>query len=137
MPDLYPVPLTLEGSCVLHQMLRIRWREWREYAPTARRILAEAAPVLEQMESRQSAAYSMLGQKSGDLMLIHFRENFDALKQVELDLASTPLWDFVEPVRSYVSVVELGLYESSVKLFRALQERGVEPHTPEWDQEVA
>ena len=134
---LYPVPLTLEGSCVLHQMLRIRWKEWREYAPTARRILSESAPMLEKLENSGSAAYSMLGHKSGDLMLIHFRESFDALKQVELDLAATALWDFVEPVRSYVSVVELGLYESSVKLFRALQERGVEPNTPEWDKEVA
>src|ERR1041384_4425880 len=133
---LYPVPLTLEGSAVLHQMLRIRWKEWREYAPTAHRILAETAPLLQQMEAAGSAAYSMLGQKAGDIMLIHFRNNFEELKQVELDLASTHLWDFVEPVRSYVSVVELGLYESSVKVFRALQEPGVEPNTPEWNQEV-
>jgi chlorite dismutase len=86
------------------------------------------------MEKEQSAAYSMLGHKAGDIMLIHFRDSFDALKQVELDLASTALWDFVEPVRSYVSVVELGLYESSVKLFRSLQERGVEPQSEEWNK---
>ena len=134
---LYPVPLTLEGSSVLHQMLRFRWSEWRKCAPAARReVLAQSAPVLQPMESAQTAAYSMLGHQAGDLMLIHFRDSFDALKQVELDLASTPLWDFVEPVRSYVSVVELGLYESSVKLFRSLQERGIEPNTPEWNQEV-
>jgi len=134
---LYPVPLTLEGSSVLHQMLRFRWSEWRKCAPAARReVLAQSAPVLQPMESAQTAAYSMLGHQAGDLMLIHFRDSFDALKQVELDLASTPLWDFVEPVRSYVSVVELGLYESSVKLFRSLQERGIEPNTPAWNKEV-
>ena len=134
---LYPVPLTLEGSSVLHQMLRFRWNEWRKCAPAARHeVLARSAPVLQPMESAQTAAYSMLGHQAGDLMLIHFRDSFDALKQVELDLASTPLWDFVEPVRSYVSVVELGLYESSVKLFRSLQERGIEPNTPEWNKEV-
>jgi chlorite dismutase len=134
---LYPVPLTLEGSSALHQMLRIRWSEWRKCAPAARReVLAQSAPVLQPMESAQTAAYSMLGHQAGDLMLIHFRDSFDALKQVELDLASTPLWDFVEPVRSYLSVVELGLYESSVKLFRSLQERGIEPNTPEWNKEV-
>ena len=119
---LYPVPLTLEGSSVLHQMLRFRWNDWRKYAPAARRqVIAESAPAFERLESANSAAYAMLGHKAGDLMLIHFRDGFDALKQVELDLASTPLWDFVEPVRSYVSVVELGLYESSVKLFRDLR----------------
>ena len=134
---LYPVPLTLEGSSVLHQMLRFRWSEWRKCALAARReVLAQSAPVLQPMESAQTAAYSMLGHQAGDLMLIHFRDSFDALKQVELDLASTPLWDFVEPVRSYVSVVELGLYESSVKLFRSLQERGIEPNTPAWNKEV-
>jgi chlorite dismutase len=134
---LYPVPLTLEGSSVLHQMLRFRWSEWRKCALAARReVLAQSAPVLQPMESAQTAAYSMLGHQAGDLMLIHFRDSFDALKQVELDLASTPLWDFVEPVRSYVSVVELGLYESSIKLFRSLQERGIEPNTPAWNKEV-
>jgi chlorite dismutase len=134
---LYPVPLTIEGSSVLHQMLRLRWSEWRKLAPTARReVIARSAPVLEQMEAANSAAYSMLGHKAGDLMLIHFRSSFDELKQAELDLASTPLSDFLEPVRSYVSVIELGLYESSVKLFRTLQDRGIESGTPEWNKEV-
>ena len=134
---LYPIPLTLEGSSVLHQMLRFRWNDWRKLAPDARaRVMAATAPVLARMESSNSAAYSMLGHKAGDLMLLHFRDSFDALKQAELDLATTPLWDFLEPVHSYLSVVELGLYESSVKLFRSLQERGIAPHTPEWNREV-
>src|SRR6185437_15438675 len=89
--ELYPVPLTLEGSSVLHQMLRFRWSEWRKLAPTARRrVLADSAPVLGRMESVNSAAYAMLGHKAGDLMLIHFRDGFDALKQAELELTSTP-----------------------------------------------
>ena len=135
--ELYPVPLTLEGCSVLHQMLRFRWSEWRKLAPAARRqVVGESAPVLERLELANSAAFSMLGHKAGDLMLVHFRDSFDALKQAELELASTPLWDLIEPVRSYVSVVELGLYDSSVKLFRALQERGVEPNSPEWNKEV-
>lgn len=135
--ELYPVPLTLEGSSVLHQMLRFRWSEWRKFAPAARRqVIADSAAVLQALETANSAAYAMLGHKAGDLMLIHFRDSFDALKQAELDLAATPLWDLVEPVRSYLSVVELGLYESSVKLFRSLQERGIEPNSPEWNGEV-
>src|SRR5690242_16674156 len=137
MSALYPVPLTLEGSSVLHQMFRFDWKEWRKFAPAARRqVIADSTPALQLMEAANSAAYSMLGHKAGDLMLIHFRDGFDTLKQVELDLAATPLADFLEPVRSYVSVVELGLYESSVKLFRTFQERGIEPNSPEWNQEV-
>ena len=128
--ELYPVPLTLEGASVLHQMLRFRWSEWRKFAPAARRqVIADSAPVLQELEGANSAAYAMLGHTAGDLMLIHFRDSFDALKQAELDLAATPLWDLLEPVRSYLSVVELGLYESSVKLFRSFQDRGIEPNS--------
>ena len=32
-PHLSPVPLTLEGWSILHQMFRIRWAEWNALAP--------------------------------------------------------------------------------------------------------
>jgi chlorite dismutase len=135
--ELYPVPLTLEGASVLHQMLRFRWPDWRKLTPTGRqRILADAIPVLHALESHRSAMYGMVGHKGGDVMLVHFRDTFDDLKRAELQLSTAALWEFFEPVRSYVSVVELGLYESSVKLYRSLQERGIEPNSPEWNQEV-
>ncbi len=135
--ELYPVPLTIEGASVLHQMMRFRRAEWRRL-PAAERdvIVAEAAAGLAHLEAEQTALYSMLGHKAGDLMLVHFRDTLDELKQIELGLCGLRIWDYLEPVRSYVSVVELGLYESSVKLFRALQERGVEPHSAEWNREV-
>ena len=43
----------------------------------------------------QTALFSQLGHK-GDLILVHFRESFEALNQVELDLAQTELYDFLE-----------------------------------------
>ena len=115
--ELFPVPLTLEGASVLHQMARFRWPEWRKLAPAERsRIVAEATPVLHAAGTgSQSALYSVLGHK-GDLMLVHFRNSFDELKQIELELARTALSDYLEITKSYLSVVELGLYESSVKL---------------------
>ena len=52
--EIPPVPLTLEGSSVLHQMLRFRWAEWRQLNPGERnRILNEAQPVLQEMERHQ------------------------------------------------------------------------------------
>src|SRR5436305_13525390 len=42
----------------------------------------------------------------------------------------------MEQTTSYLSVVELGLYESSVKLYRELRGKGVEPHSPEWNAAV-
>ena len=133
------VPLTIEGYAVLHQMMRVRWSAWRALGEGERRQIAdEAAKLLGQMESRavgQSALFSLLGHK-GDLMLVHFRESFDELNQAELDLGRLRLSDFLEPTTSYLSVIELGLYESTLKTYRALAERGVEPHSEEWKKAI-
>jgi chlorite dismutase len=127
------VPLTLEGASLLHQMLRVRLAAWRALSPSDRdAILKEASPAIAELEKKGSAAFSLLGHK-GDLMLIHFRTGFEALGEVESTLAKLRLWDFLEQTTSYLSVVELGLYESSVKTYQALAERGFQPHTPEWD----
>jgi hydrogen peroxide-dependent heme synthase len=137
--ELHSVPLTIEGASVLHQMFRFRWSEWRKLkASTQREILGEAAAALEKLEhhvSGQSALFSMLGHKA-DLMLVHFRSSFDHLKHAELDISRLRLYDFLDQTTSYVSVVELGLYESSVKLYRSLREKGIEPHSPEWNAAV-
>jgi peroxiredoxin len=131
-----PVPLTLEGSSILHQMLRIKWPEWRAL-PSARRneILGEVSVALPLMEVKGSALFSLLGHK-GDLLLIHFRTDFEALGEAERALTKLALWDYVEQTNSYLSVVELGLYESTAKVYGALAERGVEPHTPAWNAEI-
>ena len=44
--------------------------------------------------------------------------------------------DFLEAKYSYLSVVELGLYESSAKTYVALAAEGHDPHTPEWESGV-
>ncbi len=134
--ELFPVPLTIEGASVLHQMAHFRWAEWRKLTAAERaKLVAEAKPALQGMESAQSAVYSVLGHK-GDLLFVHFRRSFDELMQIELELARTALADYLDVRKSYLSVVELGLYESSVKLYKALRDRGVEPHSPEWNREV-
>src|ERR1017187_472753 len=133
------VPLTIEGYATLHQMMRFRWTAWRSTAENARREIAnEAAQLLAGMEAKsdgQSALFSLLGHK-GDLMLVHFRESFDQLNQAELDLARLRLNDFLEPTTSYLSVIELGLYESTLKTYKALADRGVEPHSEEWKKAI-
>ena len=137
--DLHSVPLTIDGSSVLHQMFRVRWPEWRKLSEAQRQeITAEASAALARMEHDvvgQSALYSMLGHK-GDLLLVHFRNSFEQLKSAELQIANLRLNDFLEPTTSYLSVVELGLYESSVKVYRQLQEKGVEPNSAEWKSVV-
>jgi chlorite dismutase len=133
------VPLTLEGSCVLHQMFRIRWPAWRRLAAAERTEAVEEAGAflgeMQQAHKGRSALFSLLGHK-GDLMLIHFRRTFDELNREELVLSNLRLADFLEPTTSYLSVVELGLYEVSVRLYSTLSERGIQPGTPEWNRAV-
>jgi len=132
-----PVPLTLEGASLLHQMLRVRWPEWRALAPARRdQILQQAVEALTTLEGEGTAVFSLLGHK-GDLMLVHFRPDFNRLGQVERTLQRLALWDYLEQTSSYLSVVELGLYESTAKVYGSLAERGIAPHTPEWDAEIA
>lgn len=136
-PEIPAVPLTLEGYSVLHQMFRFRWAEWRKLDNTRQTQIAGEGGTLFSAaeEAGQTALYSMLGHK-GDLMVVHFRDSFDDLNAAELQLNRTELAEFLEPVHSYVSVIELGLYDSSVKLFRSLAERGLVPLSEEWNKEV-
>jgi chlorite dismutase len=134
------VPLTVEGASVLHQMLRFRWQAWRTLdADTRTRILSEAEEVFDQMghflDGRQSAVYSLLGHK-GDLMLVHFRRAFDELNEAELAMARLRLSDYLEPAGSYLSMIELGLYESSSKVYSSLAEKGIPAHSEEWQRAV-
>jgi hydrogen peroxide-dependent heme synthase len=130
------VPLTLEGSALLHQMFRFRWSAWKALPEDRRRdIVDEAVRTLGAMEQSQTALFSLLGHK-GDLMLTHFRNSFEELNQAELCVAQLQLSDYLEPTTSYLSVVELGLYESTVRLNASLEEKGIAPGTPEWDQEA-
>ena len=47
MTSLPGVPLTLEGSSVLHQMMRFRWTAWKALSPDRQdTVLAEAAAAL-------------------------------------------------------------------------------------------
>ena len=142
MAEIPPVPLTLEGSSVLHQFFRFDWKAWRACAEDQRaRIASEATAALKKLERAdadapvRTALYSQLGHK-GDLILVHFRDSLEALNQVELDLAQTAFYDFLEARHSYVSVVELGLYESSRKTYEAASAKGFETHSAEWNAEV-
>ncbi|HUA96892.1 MAG TPA: hydrogen peroxide-dependent heme synthase [Terracidiphilus sp.] len=137
-----PVPLTLEGSFVLHQFFRFDWKAWRAMAEAEReRVANEAGALLQKLERAgadapvRTALFSELGHK-GDLILVHFRESLEALNQVELDLAQTGLYGCLTQVHSYVSVVELGLYESTRKTYEAAEAKGYEAHSAEWDAEI-
>jgi peroxiredoxin len=136
------VPLTTEGYSVLHQMMRFRRTEWRTLPDAAKSEIAqEAAAVLGEMEkgsgqeTGQSALFSLIGHK-GDLLLVHFRKSFADLNQAELKLAGLRLSDYLEPTSSYLSIIELGLYDSTLKIYKELIDQGIQPHSDQWKAEI-
>jgi peroxiredoxin len=150
LPEIPPFPLTLDGSSLLHEMFRFDWPAWRRIDGSARsRAILEVADLLAPKQNgsareagpdaphpSQSAIYAQLGHK-GDLMFIHFRDTVEQLAQVERDLARAEFGSFLQPTHSYLSIVELGLYESSSKLYAQLAAEGLEPYSAAWDERVA
>jgi hydrogen peroxide-dependent heme synthase len=149
------VPLTTEGYSVLHQMMRFRRAVWRALPLSERSSIAqEASTALSAMETKSSAAvgvnpagnppgnppgqsalFSLIGHK-GDFMLIHFRNSFAELNEAELQLANLRLSEYLEPTTSYLSIIELGLYDSTLKIYKELTDQGIEPHSEQWKAEI-
>jgi peroxiredoxin len=131
------VPETLEGWSVLHQMFRVHWDAWRALPETEQRECAEAtAAAVSAMDAGDqgtTATCTLLGHK-GDLMLVHFRRDFEGLQQAQLDVARLPLQPFLEPTTSYVSIVELGMYEMTAQIHARLGAKGLQTGTPEFEK---
>ena len=114
------VPETLEGWSVLHLMYRIRWDRLRDRPASDReRLAADAVRALAVPDAGSTTLVQVLGHKA-DLMVIAFRRGFEELAQAQLALSQTELHDLLEPTSSYVSVVELGMYEMTAKIHEQL-----------------
>ncbi len=126
---------------MLHQMMRFRWPHGGLCPnPRARRSPRKPRPRSAKWNRRrlkegQSALFSLIGHK-GDLMLVHFRNSFADLNQAELKLASLRLSDYLEPTSSYLSIIELGLYDSTLKIYKELTDQGIQPHSDQWKAEI-
>src|ERR1044071_1361625 len=120
------VPETLEGWSLLHLMYRVRWDRLRDVSESDRHKLAEEATGALMVPDAGSTAFvQVLGHKA-DVMFICFRRGFEQLAQAQLALSRAGLHDYLEPTTSYVSIVELGMYEMTAKLHEQLGAR----HTP-------
>ena len=120
-------------------MFRVRWSAWKGLGQTEQKhILANATALfgaMEQNKPEPTGLFSLLGHK-GDLMLVHFRKKLDDLNHAELSLTQCELNEYLEPTTSYLSVVELGIYEASVKLYAELTAKGWQPGTADWNSAV-
>lgn len=115
-------------------MMHVDFRAWRQLPESEQNsILQEAVETLG--DGKLTAPFAMLGHK-GDLLLVHFRRNFEELGEAQLSVSRLRLSAFLKQSTSYVSVVELGLYESTQKTYTGLTERGIEPFAEGWDQGI-
>lgn len=135
--ETYGVPLTIEGLSVLHQVFRFKWPEWRRLAACDRKsIVQEVGQQLQDHDAAGSSAlYSILGHK-GDLLLVHFREDFEQLNDAQLKFNKLRFADFCEQTDSYLSVVELSLHDSSMKLYQQMAADKIEPFSAKWNDTV-
>ena len=138
------VPETHEGWSVLHLMFRVDWARLGAASPGDREHMAgEAVSVLAgtitDPADGATALVQLLGHK-GDLMLIAFRRSFDELGRAQLALSHTKLHTTLTPTYSYVSIVELGMYEMTAKIHRQLGERelahGSDAYNAAFDEEM-
>jgi peroxiredoxin len=135
LEDSATAPLTLEGFYVLHQMFHLRRPQWRALLESQRReITDDGVKAFQQMASREdgeTALFAGLGHKA-DLMVVHFRRSLDELREAQNAVGRLVLSDYLEPATSYLSVIEIGLYEATAALHARLAAQGTDAGSPEW-----
>jgi len=131
------VPSTLDGWACLHEMYTVDWPAWQQLEDDHRDdILSQAKSFFEKISKpRQghSGFFSMLGHKA-DFMLLHFRKTFDDLNAIEWDFRKTELFAYLIPETSYVSVVELGMYAMTQKIFDELLDKKLVKDSEQWNK---
>jgi peroxiredoxin len=130
------VPETLDSWAILHRMFRFNRRSFDALAPQRREAIAhEARTFLEEARAgadRDAALAEILGHKC-DLMVTHYARTFEELAALETRFDKLELAESLTAVSSYVSVLELGLYEATAKIHTDLLARGLTAHSETWN----
>ena len=118
-------------------MYRVDWGRIGDAFPGDRQQMAEEVAnaltrIVSTPQDGGQALVQLLGHK-GDLMVIAFRRSFDDLGRLQLALSRTHLQRYLTPTASYVSIVELGMYEMTAKIHRQLAEQGMTLETDAYD----
>ena len=130
------VPEALDGWAILHRMFRFDRRRFDALDADRRAAIEREArelfDALARDEHGDVGLAQTLGHK-GDLLLTHYARTFDALGAVQAQVDKLALRDYLEPYESYVSMLELGLYEHTAKVHAELRDRGLKPHSDQWN----
>jgi peroxiredoxin len=129
------VPESLDGWAILHRMFRFDRRAFDALPASRREEIAEEAmravqPLHESSDGDASLA-QVLGHKA-DLMFTHYARRFDDLAAAQTLVDKLALANFLTVQSSYVSILELGLYDATAKIHAELRDRGIKPHSADW-----
>jgi hydrogen peroxide-dependent heme synthase len=136
-PTAHP-PATLEGWYVLHQIFRVDRRRLAKRglgamlrnARTAlnpRSVVGAASRTKRKAATESPIGWSCLARVIGstsDIMVIHFRDSLDAISEAQDTLSRTALGEILDPVYSFLSITEAGLYHITAELARDAVARG-------------
>jgi peroxiredoxin len=141
MPPGVRPPETLEGWFATHCVARLDRRAWRALAATARaEALASAGAALAALATPEDGGWSatipLIGSQS-DILLVHVRPSLAQLSAVQDTLGREPLWDYLTPTFTFLSVTEAALYTLSVQLAERTLARGGEIGDATYREELA
>ncbi len=122
------VPESLEGWWILHRMFAFDRRTW-DGLPEKRRAkyASHASDLFEHLQSGKDGDVGLaqiVGHK-GDLMLTHYARTFDGLTYAQTLVDKLEVREHLQPLGSYVSVLELGMYDATGKIHAELSARGL------------
>ena len=127
---------TLEGWWILHRMFAFDRRGFSRLSSVSQeRLAAQATQMLCGVQARSDADVALaqvIGHKA-DLMLTHYERAYEGLARAQREFDGCELREYLEPRESYVSVLELGLYEATGRIHAALEERGLKRFSAEWN----
>lgn len=134
---------TFDGWYCLHDMRTMDWTSWKLASAAERQAaLVEFKQLVnkwEKVEEERKGShvhYKIVGQKA-DIMFMFLRPTVDELSELETELNKTMLADFMIPMHSYLSVVEISRYQPEkegvdYEALPEIQER-LYPVLPKWD----
>ncbi|MHB8153896.1 MAG: hydrogen peroxide-dependent heme synthase [Bacillati bacterium] len=129
------VPESLEGWWILHRMFVLDRRAWDALTEKKRsRYAQQAADLVAHLQSQgegDCAPVALVGHKA-DLMLTHYAKTYEGLLYAQMLVDKLDLRSCLRPRDSYVSVLELGMYDATAKIHAELAARGLERNSPQW-----
>lgn len=110
-------------------------RGWDALSEKKRRKIAQhATDLFDHLKGGRDGDVGLaqlLGHK-GDLQLTHYARTYDGLTYAQTLVDKLEVCDFLAPMASYSSVLEVGLYDATGKIHADLAARGLEPNKPDW-----